>query len=120
MLIYLDPVGRISCDMSKMNTFATRMNQARLNSTAIIAGVRGQGTAKSAVLGSPLSCRFFIRGEPPNKNAASRAPFQERGQFGKADLLMVCWRSLRQSGSVYICPNRPGGCHINNFQILDK
>ncbi len=34
--------------------------------------------AKSAVLGFPLSCRFLIRGEPPNKNAASRAPFQDR------------------------------------------
>jgi hypothetical protein len=42
--------------------------------------------AKSAVLGFPLSCRFFIRGEPPlaeplpqeNKTAASEAPFQDR------------------------------------------
>ncbi len=29
-------------------------------------------------LGVSPSCRFFIRGEPPNKNAASGAPFQER------------------------------------------
>jgi hypothetical protein len=42
--------------------------------------MRDEGRAKSAFLGFPLSCRFFIRGEPPNKNAASRAPFQERGE----------------------------------------
>jgi hypothetical protein len=29
--------------------------------------------------GFPLSCRFFLRGEPPHKNAASEAPFQDRG-----------------------------------------
>jgi hypothetical protein len=32
---------------------------------------------KVLYLGFPLSCRFLIRGEPPNKNAASRAPFQD-------------------------------------------
>jgi hypothetical protein len=41
-----------------------------------------EGGAKSAVLGFPLSCRFLIRGEPPNKNAASGAPFQDRGELG--------------------------------------
>jgi hypothetical protein len=50
--------------------------------------MRDEWRAKSAFLsgrvtrpvGFPLSCRFFIRWEPPNKNAASRAPFQERGE----------------------------------------
>jgi hypothetical protein len=28
-------------------------------------------------LGVSPSCRFLIRGEPPNKNAASEAPFQD-------------------------------------------
>jgi hypothetical protein len=28
--------------------------------------------ARSSGSGSPLSCRFFIRGEPPNKNAAPK------------------------------------------------
>jgi hypothetical protein len=41
----------------------------------------GERGAKSAVLGFALSCRFFMRGEPPHKNAASEAPFQESGEM---------------------------------------
>jgi hypothetical protein len=37
----------------------------------------GERGAKSAFLGFALSCRFFMRGEPPHKNAASEAPFQD-------------------------------------------
>ncbi len=35
--------------------------------------------------------------------------------LGKLTQSMVCWRSLRQSGSIYICPNRPGGCYKLRF-----
>jgi hypothetical protein len=41
------------------------------------AGDKGLWVTRPVVLGFSLSCRFFIRGEPPNKNAASRAPFQD-------------------------------------------
>jgi hypothetical protein len=67
-------------------------------------------------LGFPLSCRFFIRGEPPNKNAASEAPFQERviqlqsqALLGLTQQYLPLQVSIRLVGAVAIVIKPPIG-----------
>ena len=64
----------------------------------------GKGESEKRGLGVSPSCRFLIRGEPPNKNAASGAIFQDRGR-GKGEKRETRKTVLHDLGKCCIIPS---------------
>jgi hemoglobin-like flavoprotein len=70
----------------------------------------------------PLSCRFLIRGEPPNKNAASKAPFQERGAHRATGRVTrpVGWVDLRSNSNNLSILLSPSPVITLNIELLEQ